>query len=269
MYVSDRLAFVQLQKTGCSHISRVIEMIHPGEQLDMHGRIPKWVIESDRLVAGSVRNPWDWYVSLWGYGCDGRGSLFDKLTGKVSFRGHGYRKSPLRGIRLLARDLTRDRDFWRELYSDVGSPQLFRKWLTSLLSTSAGRDMRDDFNRSSLQEFAGLYTFRYCYLFHDSTDHLFDGTVRTPEDLKREDARHNIVQYVIRMESIDEGIMGMFRSCGISVSKEDQARIGAMGRTNPSSRRRDNSFYYDRETAELVARRESLIIESYSYDSPL
>jgi hypothetical protein len=269
VYVTDRLAFVQLQKTGCSHITRVIEMIHPGEQLDMHGRIPKWVIGSDRLIAGSVRNPWDWYVSLWGYGCDGRGSLYEKLTGKVSFRGHGYRRDLLGGLRFLARDLTRDRDYWKELYSDVDSPRLFREWLTSLLSTSMGGDLRDDFNRSSLQEFAGLYTFRYCYLFHDSTEHLFDGTVGTPQALRIEDARHNIVQFVIRMESMEEGIMEMFQTCGIKISGDEEARIREMGRTNPSSRRRDNAFYYDRDTAELVRRRESLIIDSYRYDPPL
>jgi hypothetical protein len=241
-------------------------MISPGGQNEMHARPPESVYESDRLITGSVRDPWDWYVSLWGYGCDGKGVLHNKLTEEKKLREYGFSKSFREGISNLYNNLKRNRKFWIKVYSDSNSPKLFRMWLNAVLDSPKRSDSRGKYNRSSLSKFAGLYTFRYCYLFHDTDAHLFDGSINDMKALSEEDSKHNIVDHVIRMENISEGIIKMLRDSGTSVESGFYDTIRSMGRTNPSSRRNDFSFYYDNATRDLVGRRDALIVEKYGYE---
>ena len=243
----------------------MLEKVCPGGQMEMHTRPPREILESGRLIAGSVRNPWDWYVSMWGYGCDGKGALYDRLTGRPRLLGQGYRRSLRWGLMNLYYDIRRDRGFWRELYSDAGSPELFRKWLLAILDSPRSREIGEGYSTSPLRSFAGLYTFRYCRLFHDSDQHLFDGSVRDAAALEAADTRHNSVRHMIMTENMVEGIVGMLKRSGVEVTEDLLAEVVSMERTNPSSRKEDYTFYYDDRTADLVADRDSLIVSRYGY----
>lgn len=257
--------YIQLQKTGCSHVARALKKISPGGQMEMHTRPTREILESGRLIAGSVRNPWDWYVSMWGYGCDGKGALFDRLTGRPRLLGQGYRRSLKGGLLNLYYDLRRDSGFWRELYSDPGSPRLFREWLRALLDSDRSMEIGEGYSTSPLRRFAGLYTFRYCRLFHDTEEHLYDDSVRDAASLELADREHNCVRHMIMTENIVDGIVEMLRKSGVDVTDELRTEIGSMERTNPSSRKEDYTFYYDEYTSGLVADRDSLIVKKHGY----
>ncbi len=243
-------------------------MISPGGQEEMHSRLSDRITRRDRLITGSVRNPWDWYVSLWGYGCDGSGVLHNKLTGVRRVTGHGFNRSFSDGMHDLLCDLKRSRTFWKKVYSDSSSPVLFRRWLSALLDSPKQQDMRKEFNRSSLSGFAGFYTYRYCYLYHDTDSHLFDGSIETPRELIEADRRHNVVDHIIRMENITDGIIEMLIKSGTSSDSGLFDRIRSMSRTNPSSRKADFSSYYDSKTRDLVGQKDALIVDKYAYDPP-
>jgi len=70
------------------------------------------------------------------------------------------------------------------------------------------------------------------------------------------------------MEHITEGILEMLRISGTIAGDDELERIKEMQRTNPSSRRKDFSFYYDEETVELIQKRDRLIAEGYGYSPP-
>src|SRR6185503_14274720 len=79
MFVSDRLIYLQMQKTASTHVARVLAEVVGGEQHQQHIRLR--VEPEGRLVAISIRSPWDWYVSLWAYGCregGGRSGVFQR-----------------------------------------------------------------------------------------------------------------------------------------------------------------------------------------------
>lgn len=231
----------------------------------MHTRPPSEVLRSGRLIAGSIRNPWDWYVSMWGYGCDGKGALHDKLTGPVRLLGHGYRRSLRWGMLNLMNDLRRDRGFWRELYSDAGSPDLFRRWLKAILDSRRRREIGEGYSNSPLRGCIGLLTYRYCYLFHDSPTHLFDGSVTDTVSLIRADDGHNAVSCMIRTESLEEGIVEMLTRSGHSLPSSLVHDMESMERTNPSSRKKDYRFYYDDAAAELVGKKDFLVVNKFDY----
>ncbi|MEN8207693.1 MAG: hypothetical protein ABFR50_00425 [Candidatus Fermentibacteria bacterium] len=234
----------------------------------MHGRLPDSIMHSDRIKAASVRNPWDWYVSVWAYGCDGKGVLFDKLAEPRKLLGHGYRMSLVTGVSNLLYELCRSRRIWRETYADSSSPVLFRRWLGALLDPETSRELGEAYSKSSLSRFAGFYTYRYCHLFHRTIEHLYDGTIHDQGTLLETDRRLNIVQHMLRMEKLTDGILELLENAGIDIDTETRQSILDMKPTNPSSRKRSLSFYYDEATSDLVGNRDALIVDKYGYKPP-
>ena len=243
-------------------------MICPGRQGEMHGRLPESILHSDRLIAGSVRNPWDWYVSVWAYGCDEKGVLYNRLAGSRKLLGYGYRQSFLTGLSNCLHELCRPRRPWRETYTDSSSPILFRRWLTALLDPERSRGLGENYSRSPLSRFAGFYTYRYCYLFHRTLEHLYDGTIHNRKTLLEADEKLNIIQHMLQTEKLTDGILELFESTGISLDRENRNKIIKLDRTNPSSRNKEFSLYYNKETSDLVERRDALIVEKYGYSPP-
>ena len=83
MYLSKDLCYLELHRTGSVHILKLLEKYFPGgKKIGMHNRANKETYNSKIFFLGSIRNPWDWYVSLWGKGCDGWGDLYTRLTTK-------------------------------------------------------------------------------------------------------------------------------------------------------------------------------------------
>lgn len=246
-------------------MSRVLAMISPDGQREMHSRLTEHILNSGRLVTGSIRNPFDWYVSIWGYGCDGKGFLRERLTGPKRITGHGYRHSLQLGIASLLADMRQNRNFWTELYSDSSSPILFRRWLAAIHDPRNRFRIGEGYSRSSLSLFAGLYTYRYCYLFHDSVSHLLDGGIRNLQQLIEADREHNIVKHFIRMEQINRDLLDMLAKSGTRVEADFGSRIRSLERTNPSSRKKDFSYYYDEKTADLVISRDAFLLKKHNY----
>ena len=83
MFVTDKLIYLQMQKTACSHIAAMLAETVGGRKIGLHIPLPRRLHSTDKHVVGSIRNPWDWYVSQWSYGCAGRGALRNRLTGMV------------------------------------------------------------------------------------------------------------------------------------------------------------------------------------------
>ena len=78
MYINDHIIYLHLQKTGGTHITDLLVRYLGGTVINKHGRLDCY--PAGRTVIGSVRNPWDWYVSLFAYGCMGEGAIKGALT---------------------------------------------------------------------------------------------------------------------------------------------------------------------------------------------
>ena len=65
MFISDQICFVELGKTGCSYIRKVLDQnIKLGKLTKIHDQISNDLLNSKKLKIGSIRNPLDWYISL-------------------------------------------------------------------------------------------------------------------------------------------------------------------------------------------------------------
>ena len=171
MFVADKLLYLELQKTGGSHIRRLLKQYTDG---DVHGKHNRLLVEPDRAVIGSIRNPWDWYVSLWAYGVSGKGAIRSRTETGVDFD-YYYRMlpkamgknwlSPGEFISSLRHDLAKPVLQWQQSYQDSADAEQFRAWMALLFDKKRRFDIGEGYGFSPLSLHSGLMTYRYFRLF--------------------------------------------------------------------------------------------------------
>lgn len=83
MIVGNRFVYIHLQKTAGTFISRELLRCLPDSQSigKKHSGIQDLNKKQNQLIIiGSIRHPIDFYVSLWKYGCEGKGGLYHRLV---------------------------------------------------------------------------------------------------------------------------------------------------------------------------------------------
>lgn len=267
MYISDNLIFLQLQKTACTHIQSILRSYFPGEQVGKHG--PLTFDAGDRRIIGSIRNPFDWYVSLWSYGCLERGNVCATLTsGRVGL------------ARRILRERARHPSLWKEVpailahishhnktefdafYSDPNDPALFRAWLKRILEGSARPYIEGDYPLKPVDTHLGLLTYRFLRLFTDFqawTERRH--ALRNQSDVRQFYQDNANCSTFIRNERLEGDLAAVLRDMGIETTAAELRR----DKVN-ASKHRPYTDYYDDASAALVRDRDRLICDLFSYE---
>jgi hypothetical protein len=235
VFINPNLVYLQLHKTACTHIAALLATLVGGHEVGKHNRLDR--DPRDRRILGSVRNPWDWYVSLWAFGCSRRGEVYENLVGGSA----GER--------------------WLVCYRNHEDPRQFRSWLRMLADPMYSRAVVPEYGGSSFSEEVGLLTYRYLWLYSRKIKRL---VTLSASELRAFDEEQNVLTDVIRSERIGPDLLKALANAGYCLEPSRTVVLDAQQRTNVSSHR-ETSFYYDQETWELVASRDSLIVSKYKY----
>ncbi|KZZ09852.1 hypothetical protein A3750_08500 [Oleiphilus sp. HI0079] len=272
MMVSDELVFLELHKTGGTHIGRLMEKYLGGHREGKHNRLPAEY--KSRFVFGSVRNPWDWYVSLWAYGCLGKGSVHQQTTSRISplyyYRelnkemGHDSFELKYAARQCVNDVFVKDRAAWEWCYEDANDPEKFRTWLQLVLNPENSLDLREGYGFAKISKQHGLMTYRLFKLFTSFDLFSLENAAVANLDNAWKDER--IVDYVIRNEELEKGFVAALDKANYGLSDEHRSEIlgGANKRTNVS-KRGEKEVYYDETSINLVASRESFIVDTFGY----
>lgn len=280
MLISDKLLYLELPKTACSHIRNLLKYLVGGKLDGKHNRLPHHWENQNKMIVGSIRNPWDWYVSMWAFGCDSKGILFERLTSR-KLKGNGllgdYKNIPLDIFLLfLIENIMKPVNDWKRLYSDARDPHLFREWLSLILDVDSNRKycFGDGYAFSPVSSFAGIYTYYYLSLFSREFLALFEDDIDNIDKLQVFDSKNNILNEIIKVENLERDLIRILEKLNFKDTPELRADIRSFkpplfkdsnSQSNSSSRVRDVGYYYDRETSDLIAKREKFIIEKYGY----
>ena len=274
MFVSQNLVFLELQKTGGSHILKLLSQYVQGVSVGKHNRLDHG--SAEKFVIGSIRNPWDWYVSLWAYGVGGRGAIHSRTLKRLEFD-YYYRMlpksmgknwlTPRELILAIFHDSQKPTIEWGKVYQDAGDPEQFREWLRMMLCNERSFDFGEGFAFSPVSQHAGLMTYRYLRLFTLGDQLYRDHSLATKSGIIDFDKKYNVVKAMIRTEFLEDDFIAALEMAGNSLSAEQVTSIKDSGKTNTSNRKKA-AFYYDRQTVELVANREEFLIEKYGYEPP-
>lgn len=270
MFIHDDLIFLQLQKTAGTHIAALLTEHLGGRMKGKHG--PLDFDPGDRLVIGSVRNPWDWYVSLWSYGCSTSGGVQGLLRGsqlRTARRivGTALRSPALWGdaLRDLAANAGRDPGFWRDVYADPHDPERFRLWLNAILSPEKRCLLGADYAARPLSKFAGFYTYRFLSVFTPvQTWRAHANTIHSTDDIAPFFETYGVVKALIRNESLEDDLAGILARIGRPEITADILR----GERINASRRGKAATYYDDPLRALVAASDPFMVSHFSYSPP-
>lgn len=271
MFVSDQLVFIELHKTGCTHIRHLLRELLGGEFAGKHNQPGAELFTGDRVFLGSVRNPWDWYVSLWAYGCDRKGFIQIRTThDALRLRGLGWRDDPRQALReFLVQRPSRHAPEWRRSYRDAGDPGGFRQWLHMVHDSACWPDLGEGYARSSVSHVAGLLSYRYLQLFtcRDDRHDRLDG-IDSFAQLAEHDRKKCFIDHFIRNEQLESDLFLALQRAGFNVPQAKQAEILSRPRTNTSSHKLGPAHYYDADSEALVAARDKLIVDKFGYTAP-
>lgn len=276
MVILDRLIFLQLQKTGCSYVQDVLQECLGAKVFGKHNRLNRLTEKSDApipsVIAGGIRNPWDWYLSLWGFGCQNEGGAFKRQTRshkRASFtRIPDIPKQRVGAVTSERMECEREHDplRWSRLYSDVRDATLFREWLYEIHEPRSRFSAFPDFGYSTIWPFAGLYTYLYCYLYLRDLAALFDGSMQSMDDVFAPHRNGRAANCFLRTETITDDLIRMLKDVGyLSRGDSLESRIRSFAATNVSSRSRDLDHFYDKAAYDYVSQRDGLIVSVFGY----
>ncbi|MCH9650214.1 MAG: sulfotransferase family 2 domain-containing protein [Deltaproteobacteria bacterium] len=252
MFIGKRLLYLELPKTGCSHVRKLLVKLPSchGRKLGKHNTIYRLSPEElstlpEKIKFGNIRNPWDWYVSLWAFGCMGRGLVHRVLTKK---------RDPAEARHSVVE--------WREVYHEL-RPELFRRWLQMLLVTHRA-DVGHGFHRNEISRSVGFLTHRYLKLYTVRVDPGL-ASIQNRQQLKNFDEQQNLLDFFVRTEHIAEDLLSILSAIPITEPEQHLILRLSQSRTNSSVRSRDFREYYDGPTAELVANHDDYLIRKHGY----
>lgn len=274
MFVTDKFVFLELYKTGCSHVRQLLKLFLPDQVVSQgkHNRLPPELDDSKRVVIGSIRDPWAWYVSLWAFGCDGKGALENRLTSRT-LRGHHHSVVPARltamqRLKVARSELFKSVKTWQEVYSDSGNPVLFRQWLKMILDPEYKYSLGDGYGFSPISDFSGIYTHYYMTLFARDLKSFYFGEFLDYQMLFSYVEDNLVLDCVIRNESLELDLIKVLKDLNYEIPDSCLEKSRNLKKTNTSSRRQNIAYYYDDETLKMVGQSEKLIIDKYHYQPP-
>lgn len=257
MLTGKDFLLLELQKTGSSHIRKLlVETPRLNLRMEgMHNGFESWQKkypgEKPRLIAASIRNPWDWYVSLWAYGCRGKGGLYQHLASTAP-----------RDILRKLKHLKSLRRKWQAVYHPAAAPEQFRLWLHYMLEAYPG-EVPEGYGSWPLRGTVGFMTFRFLQIYSADFSRCKEQWP-DKEALASFAARATQPNYWLHNEQLSEDTAQLARKLG---AREDHIEVVWKLNTKPTNagQRAPYQHYYDEACRKLVAERESWIIEKFNY----
>ena len=248
MFVTDRFVYLELHKTGCTHIRDILHDLLDGEFRGKHNQVTPDLFTGEKVFLGSIRDPWDWYTSLWGFGCDGKGGVFGNVTNE---------------------NHSRNPQAWKSTYSNINEATAFRKWLRMMHDEEYMADIGEGYSTCSVSQVAGLMTYRYLVLLCTKSSELKNlQRLSTMDQIINYENENCFIDHFVRNESLEVDLLRGLEQHGVEIESNVKSAVLSKPKSNTSSRTHGPEYYYDLDSENLVARRERLIIEKFGYVSP-
>jgi hypothetical protein len=236
------LAYLDVEKSGSTYVSQFLRDFLDDDEVSYR----KHVEVEDRPPAGrlhviSVRDPLDSYLSLYSYGCQGKGGLLGAM-----------RKA---GV--------------ENLYD--GTAAGFDRWLDVVLDPARADHLNPgSYGRCGVAPHTGLLSFRVARLSGPRAMRWIR-QVGSAAEFVAGYREHNVVDVVLHNETLTQDLTALVHREGLAWRPSREAALGALAaqaRLNASSRLdADAGFEVPADARERVAERERLLTEVFGYDA--
>ena len=248
----DNFIYLDVYRTGSSHVVDLLGKICEGKPIHAvrHASLTRcrpWGTTGGKVVFTTVRNPWDWYVSLWAIGADG--------------------KRPIRKP-MLEHKAQADVD---ALYDRSDPKAGFSRWLNVMHDPAELNRflMKEHLPQSGLASVIGLYTYRFLrvttryprILLRRPLINSPGGAIRYHRVMKAYDT-------LLRNETLTEDLVAFVQAHpqGFKPGSVEVIRSAGVKPKNTSTRSLTSyRDYYSDADAALVAKRDRFFIDEFGY----
>jgi hypothetical protein len=271
MLNSDKLVFVELQKTGTTGLRKFLGNIVGGESTGKTSAYADELLAMGKPIVGLVCHPMTWYLDQWRQGCAGRGELYKHLTDEKRWnllRTHAA-KGPAKadeGDKARQKDVPPEwgpeyaKTHW---YADDQNAEAFREWLRAVALHPGLRNLiARGYKVSRIGRLAGLMTYQYVVRFLRDGENI-ERSVDTIEALRAFMHDRAITTHFVRAEHAGEDLLKALDALGIETTPEQREQAAAFKRRGAENKLVRN--YYDDASIRLVAERELLMGELFGY----
>jgi|TARA_Y100001970_G_C14161345_1_gene818694 hypothetical protein len=264
MFISNKICFLELEKTGISSINKYLQdHITDGKNTRPHDYVTNDILNQKVKFIGSIRNPFDWYISRWSYGCMMKNddSLYKNFVNK---RFNLLRISKIEGqfikkIKYLRNQFLKKNNYLVKLYSDPYNEKNFRLWLKELLFDREKSPLAEHYFFSTKNNNFGYMTFRYLIMFtKPQYRSKIYSELKSYKDIEEFDKNYNFINKFLRVEILNDELEKLSKELNIKPKKNIEI-------VNPSERKREIDYYYDGETREIVRNLDRFIFKKFNY----
>jgi len=249
-----------MPKAGSTHITKLLLKTVPGEAHQKHSLMAEY--NTDKYIIGSIRNPWDWYVSLWSFGCKSKGGIWNYVMDADKIR----LKTKMHPFYFIKRLLYPSSiQTWKEKYANTNDPKLFRDWLKLIYHPQRKHDLQEGYANHPVSKFCGLMTYRYCRLYlKNFCDPKIKKSLKNMNSLEKYSTNNHFPNKIIKIEDLNEDLISALLAAGFTLDQPSLKYIHNKEKTNTSIHQ-EKQFYYDQETIDLVHEKETYLINKYNY----
>jgi len=233
MIITERFVFVHMHKTGGQSLNAIIQRTIPSYQFIgyhyPHSEIPTCSINLP--IVGIVRNPWDWYISWYAFnsGPTARSPLF----AIVSDSGKADLKTTITNLVNLG--------------STSSSSQAHRQQLIKVLPETLEQNNGVGLTKGDIRNFVnnnmGYYSWMFRRMLGDYTSAQL---------------------HIGRFENLQSDFLQIMDSLSVEQTPAIKHELSQQERKN-TSRHSHYSHYYDKDLQNLLAEKESGLIQHFDY----
>jgi hypothetical protein len=252
----EKFIYLDMYKTGSTYVVQLLNKLMPDKPVRSFRHAPltkgrPFFWKQGKFAFATVRNPWDWYVSMWAYSIEQPNVLF------------------FRDVRAALGE-----EKAKQLF-DAGNPkESFALWLKSINDPVFLKKTMTEhpYSRTSVNKFLGFYSYRFIRV---TTPHpsLFLHTwyMWNMDRAIAHQKRWAIYDRVFKSESLTNDFSEFVLENQVRCGFKDNAK-GILKRNAPvpknTSGRTLSTYrdYYTDELRDLVASRDRLLIELFGYE---
>ncbi|SMM97653.1 hypothetical protein SPONL_772 [uncultured Candidatus Thioglobus sp.] len=268
MFKCNELIYIQIQKTACTHIAALLTQLFDGNIIGKHNRASLTEINTTPYFIASMRNPWDWYLSLWTFGVSKRGGLHERLTQKRwQDLIRSISKNPKNTLQYCLQFLQKDTQKWQAVYQSNTDIAAFRQWLKQI--HQPGNDLGEGYIESGMSQSIGFMSYRYfslcCQI--ERWPKMANASLTELDTLKQLDQQYCYIDDFVRQENLENSLIEVLNKVR-PLSSQEKLLIQNSQKTNASLRAFTLNDYYDQYSVDLIANRDKLLIEKFNYQPP-
>jgi hypothetical protein len=265
MIFGDKYVFLELPRTGSTY-ARYILMGIPnshgvGKKHNVYNTLSaKEKIEFDsKYKIGTVRNPFEYYVSQFAFCCEKRGGLYERITTKPDIFNYYNYWDIFTTIRLQFK-YKKD---WLKLFSDPNSNKNFKQFMKMLIEIHP-EAIGNHYGLSGLNKSIGLLTFEYLKLF--SPDFIKESkSLDSYDKLVNYDRDNNFMDCILRNEKLRDDLLKNYKYYADSEEIVEKAISNRPKRSKTATKKKPAHLFYDEELKNFVYEKDKFIFDKYGY----